>query len=109
MSASVFKTGYYYIVDNEKDFSDIKDKSAEMQEAIKLLASKGIIGGTSETEFSPDKSISRAEVAAIILRTLSKLDESADGGFSDVVKSNWFYGTAGSAKNAGIINALSTT
>ena len=75
-----------------------------MQEAIKLLASKGIINGTSETEFSPDKSISRAEVAAIILRTLSKLDENADGGFSDVTKSNWFYGTAGSAKNAGIIN-----
>ncbi len=104
ITAKIDKSGVYSVVNNEKDFSDIKDKAAEMQEAIKLLASKGIINGTSETEFSPDKSISRAEVAAIILRTISKLDENADGGFSDVTKSNWFYGTAGSAKNAGIIN-----
>ena len=104
LTAKIDVSGVYSVVNNEKDFSDIKSKSAEMQEAIKLLVSKGIINGTSETEFSPDKSISRAEVAAIILRTLSKLDENADGGFSDVIKSNWFYGTAGSAKNAGIIN-----
>ncbi len=104
LTAKIDKSGFYSIIENEKSFNDIKEKSAEMQEAIKLLASKGIINGTSETEFSPDKSISRAEVAAIILRTLSKLDENADGGFSDVTKSNWFYGTAGSAKNAGIIN-----
>ncbi len=104
ITAKIDASGVYSVVNNEKNFSDIKNKAAEMQEAIKFLASKGIISGTSETEFSPDKSISRAEVAAIILRTLSKLDENADGGFSDVVKSNWFYGTAGSAKKAGIIN-----
>ncbi len=104
LTAKIDASGVYSVFDNEKNFSDIKNKSAEMQEAIKLLASKGIISGISETEFSPDKSISRAEVAAIILRTLSKLDENADGGFSDVTKANWYYGTAGSAKNAGIIN-----
>jgi len=104
LTTKINKSGVYSVIDNEKNFSDIKNKAAEVQEAIKLLASKGIISGTSQTEFSPDKSISRAEVTAIILRTLSKLDENADGGFSDVTKSNWFYGTAGSAKNAGIIN-----
>ena len=104
LSAKIEKSGIYTVVDNEKNFEDIKDKSAEMQEAIKLLASKGIISGTSETKFSPDKSISRAEVAAIILRTLSKLDQNADGGFSDVTKQNWYFGAAGSAKNTGIIS-----
>ncbi len=104
LSAKIEKSGIYTVVDNEKNFEDIKDKSAEMQEAIKLLASKGIISGTSETKFSPDKSISRAEVAAIILRTLSKLDQNADGNFSDVTKQNWYFGAAGSAKNTGIIS-----
>jgi len=104
LSAKIEKSGIYTVVDNEKNFEDIKDKSAEMQEAIKLLASKGIISGTSETKFSPDKSISRAEVAAIILRTLSKLDQNADGNFSDVTKQNWYFGVAGSAKNTGIIS-----
>ena len=104
LSAKIEKSGIYTVVDNEKNFEDIKDKSAEMQETIKLLASKGIISGTSETKFSPDKSISRAEVAAIILRTLSKLDQNADGNFSDVTKQNWYFGVAGSAKNTGIIS-----
>ncbi len=104
ISAKIKDSSVFSVVDNEKEFSDIKEKSAEMQNAIKLLASKGIISGTSTAEFSPDSSISRAEVAAIILRTLSELDENADGGFTDVSKSDWFYGVAGSSKNAGIIN-----
>ncbi|MGN1318309.1 MAG: S-layer homology domain-containing protein [Lachnospirales bacterium] len=103
LSAKINESGIYSVANNEKDFADIKDKANEMQNAIKLLASKGIINGTSTTEFSPDKSISRAEVAAIILRTISKLDPNADGGFVDVEKADWFYGVAGSSKNAGII------
>lgn len=103
LSAKISESGIYSVANNEREFADIKDKSAEMQNAIKLLAAKGIISGTSEQEFSPDKSISRAEVAAIILRTISKLDPNADGGFGDVFKDDWFYGVAGSSKNAGII------
>lgn len=103
LSAKISESGIYYVANNEKDFADIKNKSAEMQNAIKLLASKGIINGTSATEFSPNNSISRAEVAAIILRTISKLDPNADGGFSDVEEADWFYGVAGSSKRAGVI------
>ncbi len=103
LSAKINESGVYSVAENEKNFTDIKNKSAEMQAAIKLLASKGIISGTSEQEFSPDSSISRAEVAAIILRTISKLDPNADSGFVDVQKTDWFYGVAGSSKNAGII------
>lgn len=103
LSAKINESGVYSVSENEKNFTDIKNKSAEMQVAIKLLASKGIISGTSEQEFSPDSSISRAEVAAIILRTISKLDPNADSGFVDVQKTDWFYGVAGSSKNAGII------
>ena len=34
---------------------------------------------------------------------LGKLDPNADGGFSDVTRSNWFFGAAGSSKQHGII------
>lgn len=103
VEAKINASGVYQVVNNEKDFNDIKDKSREMQESIKILASKGIIEGTSETEFSPDDSISRAEIAALLLRVLSRDDPNADGGFADVKKSDWFYGTAGSSKNYGMI------
>lgn len=103
IEAKISESGVYQIVSNEKDFEDIKNLSEEMQESIKILAAKGIIEGTSEKEFSPEDSISRAEVAALLLRVLSQVDPNADGGFTDVKKSDWFYGTAGSAKAYGMI------
>lgn len=103
IEAKIAESGVYQIVNNEKDFEDIKNLSKEMQESIKILAAKGIIEGTSAKEFSPEDSISRAEVAALLLRVLSQVDPNADGEFVDVKKSDWFYGTAGSAKKYGMI------
>lgn len=103
IEAKIAESGVYQIVNNEKDFEDIKNLSEEMQESIKILAAKGIIEGTSAKEFSPEDSISRAEVAALLLRVLSQVDPNADGEFVDVKKSDWFYGTAGSAKKYGMI------
>jgi len=103
LEAKISESGVYHLVENKKDFEDIKHLSEEMQESIKILAAKGIIEGTSEKEFSPEDTISRAEVAALLLRVLSKVDPNADGGFADVKKSDWFYGTAGSAKAYGMI------
>ena len=106
LEAKLTESGVYQVVNNEKDFADIKAKSQEMQEAIKLLASKGIINGTNETMFEPDSTISRAEVTALLMRTLSLLDPNADGGFTDVTPQNWYYGAAGSAKEHNIINGF---
>ncbi len=43
LEAKLTESGVYRVVNNEADFSDIKTKSQEMQDAIKELASKGII------------------------------------------------------------------
>lgn len=106
IEAKIKDSGIYSVVQNEKDFADIKDKAKEMQEAIKILAAKGVINGTSETIFSPDSTISRAEIAALIVRTLSKLDPNENGNFADVSQENWYFGVAGSAKKYGIINGF---
>ena len=80
-----------------------------MKKAIGVLAAKGIISGTSSTTFSPDSEISRVEIAALIVRTLSKLDPNAASSFSDVGKNDWYYGSVGSAKRFGIMNGTSTS
>lgn len=103
VEAKISESGIYQIVNNEKDFADIKNLSEEMQESIKILAAKGIIEGTSEKSFSPEDTISRAEVAALLLRVISQIDPNENGEFKDVQKSDWFYGTAGSAKKYGMI------
>ncbi len=107
MDGKVNTSGKYTVKSNEKDFTDIASKSAEMQNAIRYLASKGIINGTSETTFSPDGSISRAEIAALIVRALGKLDSTATANFKDVTTADWYYTAAASSQKNGIINGYS--
>jgi len=99
----------YSVMENRRDFSDIAQKSKEMQASIRILASKGIINGTSATEFSPDSPISRAEIAALLTRSLSKYDANANGGFTDMSRSDWFFGACGSAKRHNLMNGTSAT
>ena len=99
----------YMVKENKKNFSDVAVKSNEMQQAINILSSKGIINGTTATTFSPDGAITRAEIASLIVRTLSKLDPGANGAFVDVKTSDWFFASVGSAKKYGIINGVSST
>ena len=103
MDGKITTSGNYTVQTKQKDFTDIANKSAEMQSAIRYLASKGIINGDTDTTFSPDASISRAEIAALIVRALGKLDSSATNSFTDVTTANWYYSAAGSSQRLGII------
>ena len=106
IDAKISESGVYSVVENKKNFDDIADQPWEVQEAIRYLASKGVINGTSETTFSPNETISRAEIAALIIRMLGKYDPDSDGGFGDVTRADWYFGTAGSSKNNDIINGF---
>lgn len=85
-------------------FPDMADKPAEMKNAAGFLAKQGIIKGREDGNFYPDDDISRAEIAAIVLRMLGKTDDTADGKFADVTNDDWFLSIAGAAKNEHIIS-----
>ena len=89
--------------DPQRNFSDIVKKNNETQKSINSLTKAGIISGTSETEFSPDKPITRAEIAALLLRMTAKNDEDGNGEFTDVTSDAWYYNTAGASKKYNII------
>ena len=63
----------------------------------------GIISGTSETEFSPEKEVTRAEAAALFLRIMAKPEGNDNGGFLDVTPDKWYYYTAGASKRENLI------
>ena len=88
------------------DFTDTSDLSDEMQSAINTMVSKRYINGTSETEFSPFKMISRAELAAVMLRILNKMDNTLECSFTDVDIYDWYYYVAASSAKEGIINGF---
>lgn len=87
----------------QKQFTDISDKSDEVEQAVNSLAKSGIINGTSETEFSPDKPITRAEIAALLLRMTTKNIEDSNGDFIDVTPNKWYYDIAGTSKKYNIV------
>lgn len=86
-----------------KSFTDISQTPEETQKSINSLTKAEIISGTSETEFSPDKPITRAEIAALLLRMTAKADEEGSGGFEDVTEKDWYYNTAGASKKYNIV------
>lgn len=106
IDAKVNASGIYTVRTKRQDFSDIANKSQEMQKAIRYLASKGIINGTTETAFSPDGSINRAEIATLIVKALGKLDPTAVSGFTDVPAGSWYAAAAASSQRQGYIQGF---
>ena len=107
MDGKINSSGTYMVRTNEKSFSDISNKSAEMQEAILYLTSKGIINGTSSAKFSPDNSISRQQIAALLMRALGKVDNTAETTFTDVSKTSALYRAIASSQKHKILNGYS--
>lgn len=87
-------------------FEDIKNHWGE--EIIGFLAERGIVSGFSKTEFAPNRTMTRAEFAKIIIDALGhEADKGAD--FSDVSKEAWYYKYIGTAKEFGIVSGVTKT
>ena len=69
------------------EYSDV-DKNRWSYDAIMYLTEKGILKGYDDGSFKPLKEISRAELAAIIVR-YSKLTSKTSVEFTDVTKEHW--------------------
>lgn len=70
-------------------FEDINFENS-LYDVIDKLYSKGIIKGISVFKYLPDKTITRAEFAALCVRALNLKIEKYDGRFSDVKSGNWY-------------------
>jgi hypothetical protein len=76
--------------------------------AIEALASRGIITGMDDGTFSPDKSMTRAQFATIVVRALG-LTPAANDTFSDVPSGQWYASYVGTANTYGIVNGQTAT
>ncbi|MBQ1264489.1 MAG: S-layer homology domain-containing protein [Oscillospiraceae bacterium] len=89
----------------EKDvtFSDIADHSSKT--AIEALASRGIINGIGGSKFAPDDTMTRAQFAAIVVRSLN-LEPAFRGTFTDVEENAWYAAYIDTAAAYGIVNGV---
>ncbi|MEF3306238.1 S-layer homology domain-containing protein [Paenibacillus sp. GYB003] len=91
----------YAVVAADKAFGDTKGHWAQAD--IELLASKLLVKGVTDTAFDPDRSITRAEFAALLVRALGLAQQDGTS-FSDVRSSDWYAGAAATAAKAGLID-----
>ena len=94
----------YAIVNNTivpvRKFVDISEFSWA-NDAISILAQKGVINGTSEETYSPGNSITRADFIILLVRSLG-LQGISSNNFSDVDKDSYYFDAVGIAKQLGI-------
>lgn len=78
------------------------------KEAIERMASLGIINGFADNTFKPNKNVTRAEFATLLIKTLG-ISGTASEPFTDVTTNDWFYYDVALAYKYNIINGKSTT
>jgi N-acetylmuramoyl-L-alanine amidase len=93
----------YVVVKLKKTFADISTHWAKAD--IELLANKLVVEGVNATTFEPERSINRAEFAALVVRSLGlTVNTGSASDFSDVKSDAWYAGVVTAAKKAGLIN-----
>ncbi len=95
------RTGIFFVLSASKTFNDINGHWAQSQ--IELLASKLLVKGISEQAFKPDRSITRAEFAALLVRALGLTDTSGSNPFSDIKNDDWYAASVATAAHVGLI------
>ncbi|MBA2936982.1 S-layer homology domain-containing protein [Paenibacillus sp. CGMCC 1.16610] len=85
----------YAIVWHPIEFSDVVNHWAK--QAVGDMGSRMVIDGTGNGMFSPDREITRAEFAAIIVRGLGLKLEHVTSEFSDVKMTDWYSSVVATA------------
>lgn len=93
----------YSVIESTKSFADVQAHWAK--EAINGLGSRLVIDGTGEGSFEPDRDMTRAEFAAIIVKGLGLMRPGTGVDiFNDVMKGSWYYDAVAIAHEYGIVD-----
>ncbi len=94
----------YAVVWNPIEFSDVAKHWAKS--AVNDMGSRMVIDGTGGGKFTPNRDITRAEFAAILVRGLGLKPESGATSFSDVKAADWYSGVINTAYAYGLIDGF---
>lgn len=96
----------YSVVQTPKmTFADLEGHWAQAD--IELLASKLIVKGAAADQYIPDQQITRAEFAALLVRSLGIAQPlRGESAFEDVQRSDWFSGAVAAAVDKGLVTGV---
>lgn len=95
----------YSIIYNPVEFSDVENHWAE--NSINNMGSRLVVNGVGNNNYDPDRGITRAEFAAVMVKALGLEPGSGTNSFYDVSESAWYCGYIETASSYGIIKGYS--
>ncbi|WP_054957422.1 leucine-rich repeat protein [Paenibacillus dakarensis] len=94
----------YALVEHSRRFTDVEQHWAK--DAVNDMGSRLIISGVDHVTFNPDRDITRAEFAAIIIRALGVKPDGKDSLFKDVQMADWYSGAVQAASAYNLISGF---
>lgn len=96
----------YSVIWNPIEFADVAKHWS--RDSVNNMGSRMVVNGVGGGNYDPNRSITRAEFAAIIVRALGLAPGSGTNSFSDVASSAWYGGYIETASSYGIIKGYDT-
>lgn len=94
------------------EFSDVTTEN-KYYEPVKILSAFGIINGYEDGTFGPDRDVTRAEFATMLMRAMASAgigsSDPAGTPFTDLNDASWAIGDVKTAYDLGIINGMTET
>ncbi|MNH89848.1 Endo-1,4-beta-xylanase A precursor [compost metagenome] len=107
MTAEVTHFSKYGVFAYDKSYSDVA-ASHWANQVIKELTAKHVVNGVTDTSFAPEKEITRAEFAAMLVRQLN-LKATKAVQLDDVSQNSWYADAIAAAYSNGLVNGISQT
>lgn len=95
----------YAVIYNPRSFSDMDSHWAK--DSVNNMGARLVVSGTDGGRYEPDRSITRAEFAAIMVRALGLGQSPGKSSFSDVSANDWFYNAVSTAADYKLITGRS--
>ncbi|WP_458123555.1 S-layer homology domain-containing protein [Paenibacillus sp. Z3-2] len=92
----------FAVVSANHAFTDMKDHWGRYD--VEMLANKFIVKGVNDDTFAPENPVTRAEFAALLVRSLGLPEHQQTSVFADIPSAQWYTGAVGTAQAAGLIN-----
>lgn len=89
-------------------FEELKDIDGAHWAAdyVKYLVSRGIVSGNEDKEFQPEKPVTRAEFAQMVVSAFGYDTKTAAGRFQDVTEADWYARPVTALYEAGIVSGV---
>lgn len=95
----------YSVVWNPIEFSDVNAHWAK--ESVNNMGSRMVVSGVGNGNYEPDRNMTRAEFAAVMVRALGLEPGNGASSFGDVASNEWYCGYVKTAAAYGIIKGYS--